>query len=244
MSLSSREEALAGPRGPARWIAAAWAAVLSVVAWHHIPLASASHTHTGSSQFHIATIHSNDGTSTTPGGQDEQYCIQSQTPAINGTQMADFIQSTLSNQPGKMWDGAANWRVDLWRTQKACNEYDSATRSTIEIEYQLKDDWWEVSMCGGSYSCVVADKPVWDSVGGHTHYQWMYAYLQTEHVSGYDTPARRTINRMTGHMWGLQSGTDCAVESVMHSGCPSTLWYPTAADLAAVTRVADRTNTY
>ncbi|HYO51654.1 hypothetical protein [Archangium sp.] len=248
----SLKEAAASPRGTSPWIFVAWAAVLAVVAARNMPVAHASHSHTGSNQLHISTIHGNDGTSTSPGGQDEQYCAMSHTSAVSSTWLGDNVQDTLINYPGNMWDGAANWRVDLWRTQKACNEYDSATRGTIEIEYYVKEDWWDVELCQGYYSCVVADNGVWDSVGGHTHYKWMYVRYQLEHI--YNTTAerkRKFINHETGHVLGLRDpagqGTDCAVTSVMHNdlyGCGYSVWYPTSSDLAAVTRVADRTNTY
>jgi hypothetical protein len=233
-----------------RWIVMGWAAVLGVVAFRHLPVAWASHSHTGSNQIHIATIHGNNGTSTSPGSEDEQYCVQSHTATIDGTQMANFIENTLAKTTGAKWDGAAGWRVDLWRTQKFCTQYDSATRGTIEIEYHIKDDWWEISLCQGSYSCVVGDNPVWDSAGGHTHYKWMYSYLQTEHVWDYNNRTRNFINHESGHILGLKdpdgSSTYCQ-DSVMHNnlyGCPSQVYYPTANDLAAVTRIADRANTW
>lgn len=255
MSIPPQEEAAANPRGTSRWIFVAWAAVLSVVAVRHMPVmpvAHASHSHTGSNQIHIATIHGNNGTSTGPGSQDEQFCPMSHTSAVSSTWLGDAVQNTLTKQPGYMWDGAAGWRVDLWRTQKACNEYDAATRNTIEIEYYTKEDWWDVELCQGYYSCVVADNAVWDSVGGHTHYNWMYVRFQLEHI--YNTSVdrqRKFINHETGHVLGLRDpagqGTDCSVVSVMHNdlyGCNYSVWYPTSSDLAAVTRVADRTNTY
>lgn len=246
MSPHSPEAVAASPRGTRRWIFMAWAAVLTVVAVRNIPVAQASHSHTGSTQIHIATIHGNNGTSTGPGDQDEQYCAMSHTSTVSSAWLADNVKDTLTNYPGYMWDGAANWRVDLWRTSKFCNEYDSTSRADIEVEYYIKEDWPEVSLCGSYYSCVVADNPVWD--GYHTHYKWMYVRFQKEHV--YNTTLdrkRKFINHETGHVLGLRdpSGTDCSVVSVMHNdlyGCSYSVWYPTSADLASVTRVADRTN--
>jgi hypothetical protein len=249
MSPHPREEVPASPRGTPRWIALAWAAVLAVVAWHHIPKAHANHTHTGSNQLHIATIHGNNGTSTTPGDQDEQFCVQSRTASIDGTRMATFIDETLTKL-STIWDGTASWRVDLWRTAKSCVDYDSATRATIEYEYHIKDDWYEVSLCGGYYSCVVFDNAVYD--GSHTHYKWGYSYLQTEHVNGYDTRARKFINHETGHILGLKDPdyNGHCMNSVMHNdlyssmGCTDPVWYPTSSDKSSVTRIADRTNTW
>jgi hypothetical protein len=248
MSPHSPKEVPASSRGTYRWIAMAWVAVLTVVAWRHIPVAYAYHTHTGSNQIHISTIHGNNGTSTSPGSEDEQYCIQSHTATIDGTRMANFIEETLAKL-STIWDGTASWRVDLWRTAKFCNQYDSTTRATIGIEYHIKDDWWEISLCGGYYSCVVGDNPVWDSVGGHTHYKWMYSYLQTEHVWDYNSRTRKFINHETGHILGLKDPdySGHCMDSVMHNdlyNCPSTVWYPTSGDKSSVTRIADRTNTW
>ncbi len=251
MSLHSLEKAIPGPRGLPRWVAVGWVAVLAVVAWHRIPVALASHSHTGSTQSHISTIHGNNGTSTTPGSLDEQYCIQSHTSTIGYTQMANFIEETLVKMGATyVWDGTAGWRVDLWRASPACNQIPSTTRAGIGTEYHVNTDWTNIPLCGTYYSCVVHDNPVYDSTGGHTHYRWMYSYLQAEHVSGFDTRARRFINHETGHVLGLRDpsgyGTDCS-ESVMHNvlyGCPSTVWYPTASDKAAVTRIADYANTW
>jgi hypothetical protein len=249
MSPPSREKAPVS-RTP-RWIALAWVAVMAVVAWHHIPVATANHTHTGSNQLHIATIHGNNGTSTTPGDQDEQYCVQSHTASIDGTRMFNFIEETLAKMgSGYIWDGTAGWRVDLWRTSKFCNGYDTATRGTIEYEYHVKDDWWEVSLCQGAYSCVVFDNGVFD--GYHTHYKWGYSYLQTEHVWDYNNRTRKFINHETGHILGLKDPDyyGHCMNSVMHNdlyasmGCTDPTWYPTANDKNSVTRIADRTNTW
>jgi hypothetical protein len=246
MSPHSREEVPASPRGTPRWIAMAWLAVLSVVAYHHMPVAQANHPHPA--RAHISTIHGNDG-SGGPGSQDEQYCIQSQSSAINGYQLGDFIQETLTKLDFSIiWDGSANWRVDLWRTAKLCNEYDSATRGTIEIEYQMKDSWAEIPTCYPNYSCVVFDNGVVDSVDGHTHYKWAYSYLRRDHAGNYDTRARKFINHETGHVLGLADpryNGDCPY-SVMHNdlyssmGCTHTVYHPTTNDFSSVIKVADR----
>jgi len=244
------QEAGPPPHSP-RWIAMAWVAVLSVVAWRHVPVAHASHSHTGSTQLHISTIHGNNGTATTPGSLDEQYCIQSHTSTISQTQMANFIEETLVKMgTASMWDSTNNWKVDLWRATPACNLIDSTARASIGTEYHINTDWTNIPLCGTYYSCVVHDNPVYDATGGHTHYKWMYSYLQAEHVNGYGTRARKFINHETGHVLGLKDpagyGTDCQ-DSVMHNdlyGCPSTVWYPTANDRAAVTRIGNYQNTW
>lgn len=251
MSPPPQEKTAASARGVPRWIATAWAGVLAVVAWHHLPVAQANHTHTGGTQLHIATIHGNNGTSTTPGDQDEQYCVQSHTARINGTQMANFIEETLAKlATANIWDGTANWRVNLWRMAKSCSEYDSATRGTIEYEYHINDDWPDVSLCGTSYSCVVFENAAFD--GYHTHYKWGYSYLQTEHVSDYNERTRKFINHETGHILGLKDPDyyGHCMNSVMHNnlyasmGCTDPVWYPTASDKSSIVRIADRTNTW
>ncbi|MCY1076651.1 hypothetical protein [Archangium lansingense] len=250
MNSPSRDEAPPEHRRTPRWSAVAWVAVLSVVAWRHIPLAHASHSHNGSYQVHLSTIHDNNGTSTMPGSLDEQYCILSLTSSVDGTRMAGFIEETLAKLDFSLvWDGTGNWRVDLWRAAKLCNQYDSATRATIGIEYHIADSW--ASQCGGDiYSCVVQDNPVVDPVNGHTHFKWMYSYLKAQHVSGYDTRARKFINHETGHILGLKDPGyygDC-MNSVMHNdlyssmGCTDPVWYPTTSDFTSVKKIQDRTN--
>jgi hypothetical protein len=221
--------------------------VLSVVAWQFIPKAHANHTHTGSYQIHISTIHGNNG-SGAAGDLDEQYCVQSNTGSVDVTRMGSFIQETLTAMGSSyVWDGTAGWRVDLWRAPAPCNQLDSVTRSKIGTEFQIGDSW---SQCGAGYSCVVHDKAVFD--GYHTHYAWMYSYLKTSHVSGYDTRARKFINHETGHVLGLKdpSYNGHCMNSVMHNdlyssmGCTDPVWYPTANDKNSVVRIADRTNTW
>ncbi len=246
MSPPSREEVPASPRGTPRWIALAWMAVLTVIAFHHIPVANANHPHPARS--HISTIHGNNG-SGGPGDQDEQYCIQSHTSAVSGASLGSFIQETLTALDASViWDGTAGWRVDLWRTSKLCNEYDTATRGTIEIEYQMKDSWADVPMCYPNYSCVVKDNGVVDSVDGHTHYKWAYVYLRRDHAGNFDTRARKLINHETGHVLGLADprwNGDCPY-SVMHNdlyssmGCTNPVWHPTSNDFSSVTKIADR----
>ena len=98
-----------------------------------------------------------------------------------------------------------------------------------------KEDWWDVALCQGYYSCVVADNAVWDSVGGHTHYNWMYVRFQLEHI--YNTTVerqRKFINHETGHVLGLRdppARAPTARHSVMHNdlyGCNYSVWYPTS----------------
>ncbi|SEL75114.1 hypothetical protein SAMN05444354_10899 [Stigmatella aurantiaca] len=249
MNSPSHAESLSRRRLP-RWIALGWVSVLSFVAWRHVPLAQASHSHNGSYQVHISTIHGNDGTSTTPGPQDEQYCILPLTAAVNATQIANLIEETLAKMgAGQMWDGTGAWRVDLWRAAKFCNQYDSATRATIGIEYQIADSW--ASVCGGDlYSCVVQSNPVVDPVNGHTHFKWMYSHLKAQHLSTDVTRARKFINHETGHVLGLKdpSGPNDCSHSVMHNdlysnyGCLDKVWYPTPNDVASVTKIQDRRN--
>ena len=227
-----------------RWIATAWTAVMVVIAAHHLPKAWASHSYTGSTQSHLASVHWNDGTSTSAGSQDEEYCIQSYTANVDGTRMAGFIEETLAKLSSTyIWDGTANWRVDFWRKSSFCLQYDTATRNTIESEFRIADSWTE---CGAGYSCVLKFGPVTDPVNGHTHYKYANAQFVASHVWGYDTRARKFINHETGHILGLADpGSTGCMESVMHNdlyGCPSTIWYPSSSDKGSVTKVADRTN--
>jgi hypothetical protein len=99
MSSPFLKEAAASPRGTRHWLFVAWGAVLAVVAARHIPVAYASHSHTGSNQLHIATIHGNNGTSTSPGDQDEQYCAMTHTSTVSSAWLADNVQDTLINYP-------------------------------------------------------------------------------------------------------------------------------------------------
>jgi hypothetical protein len=229
----------------ARFIFAVTAIAMGVVVAAH-----ASHSHTGSVQLHISTIHDNNGTSTSPGSLDEEFCVESHTGAVSTYAIGNFVQQVLTNRPGKQWDGTANWRVDLWRTAKACSGYTSAERAAIEVEYHVADAWPNVSLCGNTtYSCTVLSKPTLDPLSKHTHYDWAVVHFQTRHVSGLDERARNFINHETGHVLGLRDprfAGDC-MESVMHNGLYNCtqfnyVTYPTANDLASVARVSARTN--
>ncbi|HEY5927298.1 MAG TPA: hypothetical protein VIV11_36675 [Kofleriaceae bacterium] len=228
-----------------RFMLPALALLLLIVA-----VAGASHSHNGSVQLHISTIHDNNGTSTAPGSLDEEYCIQSHTSEVSTTALGDYIETMLTKRPGKHWDGAASWRVDLWRTAKPCNQYTSAERAAIEVEYHVATAWPSVPLCGNTtYSCTVLSKPTLDPLKKHQHYDWAVIHFQSRHVRGLDERARNFINHETGHVLGLADprwAGDCS-ESVMHNalyGCNQFAYvtYPTASDLASVARIAARQN--
>jgi hypothetical protein len=214
-------------------------------------VANANHSHNGWTQLHVSTIHDNNGTATTPGSQDERYCVQSWTGAVSTSALATFIEDVLTKRTGKMWDGAADWKVDLWRVPQRCSDIPQAERATIPLEYHVADAWPNVPLCGNTtYSCTVLSKPTMDPLGKHQHYDWAVVYFQARHVSALDERARNFINHETGHMLGLADpagfGTDCR-ESVMHNalyGCNQFAYvtYPTALDLASVRRIAYRQN--
>lgn len=214
-------------------------------------VAHANHSHNGWSQLHVATIHDNNGTATTPGSLDETYCVQSYTGAVSTAALGDYIEQVLTKRPGKQWDGAADWKVDLWRMPKKCSDYPRAERAKIPLEYHVADAWPNVPLCGNTrFSCTVLQKPTMDVTGKHQHYDWAVVYFQASHVAKLDERARNFINHETGHMLGLADpagfGTDCR-ESVMHNalyGCNQFAYvtYPTASDLASVRRIAYRQN--
>lgn len=227
-----------------RHLPAVLATSLVVVAAH------ASHSHNGAVQLHVATIHDNNGTATTPGTLDEEYCVQSHTSEVDTTTFATFIENVLTKRPGQHWDGAASWLVDLWRTPKRCDQYPVAERAGIEIEYHVANAWPNVPLCGNTqYSCTVLSKPTFDPVGKHQHYAWAVVHFQSRHVRALDERARNFINHETGHVLGLADprfAGDCE-ESVMHNAlynCTKYAYvtYPTARDLATVARVARRQN--
>jgi hypothetical protein len=234
-----------------RWIFAAWLAVAAVVAWRHVPVAYASHSHNGWEQKHISTMHANNGTSTAPGSQDEEWCLQMHTTAASATTLSNRLQETLTQLAfNQIWDGTGDWNVDIWRKPLQCSQYAQAERSTIEIEYHVRESW--TAECGGSiYSCVVFDAPENDPTGDHQHFKWVYSYLKLEHVNGDITRARKFINHETGHILGLmdpQYWGHCS-ESVMHNdlyreaaGCTSPIWYPSASDFTSVKKIIARTN--
>lgn len=213
-------------------------------------VAQASHSHNGWLQLHISTIHDNNGTATGPGTLDEEYCIQSHTADVTTTALGDFIENVLTKRPGQHWDGAAEWRVDLWRMPKRCDEYPRAARAAIEVEYHVANAWPTVPLCGNTvYSCTVLSKPTLDVTGKHQHYDWAVIHFQSRHVRALDERARNFINHETGHVVGLADprfAGDCE-ESVMHNAlynCNQFAYvtYPTARDLASVMRVAKRQN--
>jgi hypothetical protein len=223
---------------------------VSAIAMCIVVAAHASHSHTGSVQLHISTIHDNNGTSTAPGSLDEQFCVESHTSEVSTSAIGDFVQNVLTMRPGRQWDGAASWRVDLWRTAKPCSQYTSAERAAIEVEYHVATAWPNVPLCGNTtYSCTVLSKPTLDPLSKHTHYDWAVVHFQSRHVRALDERARNFINHETGHVLGLADprfSGDC-MESVMHNGlygCTqyNYVTYPTASDLASVARVAARTN--
>jgi hypothetical protein len=232
-----------------RWILAGWLAIAIAGVYRFTPVAKASHSHTGSYQIHLANMHNNTVSSTGPGAYDEQYCIVSYS-SLSPTTAANFIQETLTALDSSIiWDGTGNYRIDLWRTQKFCDQYTQSERDTIEIEYRIKDYW--TAECGGDiYSCVRQAGPLVDPVSGHTHFRWINSLLKTSHISGLNTRARAFINHETGHIWGLRDPSyygDCT-HSVMHNflysslGCTDAVWYPTSSDFTSVRSVMDRTN--
>jgi hypothetical protein len=239
-----------------RWLLAGWMATAALVGYRVMPTANASHPHTGWDQKHIATIHDNNGPAgggSGPGTMDEQYCIMSETSAMPASTIAPFIEETLAKLSFDIvWDGAADWRVDLWRTQKFCNEYGTTARDEIEFEFRIRESW--ASLCGGEqYACVTSVYPVTDSSGAHQHYKWMNAHLKREQLAalGSTDRARKFINHETGHLLGLRDPTsygECS-HSVMHNnlyyypyGCTDPVWHPTASDFTSVRSVANRTN--
>ena len=214
------------------------------------PGAIASHSHDGFNQLHISTIHDNSVLAGGPGPLDEQYCVQSYTSGLSSAALAGYIEDVLTRRPGQQWDGAAGYRVDLWRTPKLCEQYTPDERAKIGIEYQVADAWPNVPLCGNTqYSCTVLSKPTLDGSGQHQHYDWAVVHFQKRHVAGLDSRARNFINHETGHVLGLADprfAGDCE-ESVMHNGlygCTQYAYvvYPTARDLASVTRIADCAN--
>ncbi|WP_240359221.1 hypothetical protein [Pyxidicoccus trucidator] len=238
-----------------RWLLAGWMATAAFVGFRFVPAANASHTHTGWDQKHIATIHGNDGPAgggSGPGSLDEEYCIMSETSAMPASTIAPFIQETLAALSfDTIWDGSADWRVDLWRTQKYCNEYSTADRNRIEIEYRVRETW--ASVCGGDiYACVTSVSPVTDSSGAHQHYKYMNVHLKREQMAalGSTTRARKFINHETGHVLGLRDPEyyGHCMHSVMHNnlysslGCTDPVWHPTPSDFASVRSIANRTN--
>lgn len=230
-----------------RWILAGWIAIAVVAAIRLTPVANASHSHTGWDQRHISTIHTA-SSGTTPGSQDEEYCVVSFTSSLSASTFAPFLQETLTGLDFSIiWDGTGDWKIDLWRKAKWCNQYTTAERDTIEIEYRIADSWSE---CGAGFSCVVSVAPVQDSSGQHQHYRWMNSLLKTSHVSGLDTRARAFINHESGHLFGLRDpeyNGDC-MHSVMHNflysqlGCTDPVWYPTSSDFTSVKSIMSRTN--
>jgi hypothetical protein len=227
------------------WILSALIALASVNV-----IARAHHSHDGWLQLHIATMHDNNGTATTPGTLDEEYCIQSHTADVSTTALGNFIENVLTKRPGQQWDGAADWRVDLWRTAKPCDQYPPTERAAIEIEYHVADAWPNVPLCGNTvYSCTVLSKPILDVTGKHQHYEWAVVHFQSRHVRALDERARNFINHESGHIFGLADprfAGDCE-ESVMHNAlynCNQYAYvtYPTALDLASVMRIAKRLN--
>lgn len=213
-------------------------------------VAHASHSHNGWYQLHISTMHDNNGTATSPGTLDEEYCVQSHTAAVTTTALGDFIETVLVKRPGQHWDGAASWKVDLWRKAKRCSDYPIAERAAIEIEYHVADAWPNVPLCGNTtYSCTVLSKPTYDPSGKHQHFDWAVIHFQARHVRALDERARNFVNHETGHVLGLADPRypgDCQ-ESVMHNAlynCNQFAYvtYPTARDLTSVARIANRQN--
>jgi len=222
------------------FLAAALAIAGAATAW-------ASHPHRGIDQLHISTIHDNSVSSTGPGHDDEEYCIQSHTSTVSSSAFARFVEKVLTGYPGHMWDGAANHRVDLWRTANFCDAYDAARRRYIEIEYLVQDRWPNVPLCGDTqFSCTTLEDPRWDPTGGHTHYRKSVIHFQARHVSALDDRARSFVNHETGHALGLRDPEfpgDCA-DSVMHNQFYNCAYNnaPTASDLASVLNIALRRN--
>lgn len=249
------ETPLASRPRASRWLLAGWMATAAFVGYRVMPTANASHSHTGWDQIHISTIHDNNGPAgggSGPGTLDELYCVMSETSAMPVSTIGPFIQQTLTQLAvDKIWDGSADWRVDLWRAQKACNEYTTTERNNIGIEYRIRETW--AATCGGDiYACVTAANPVTDASGRHQHYKWMNAHLKREQMAalGSTDRARKFINHETGHLLGLRdpSGPGDCMHSVMHNnlysnyGCTDPVWHPTTSDFASVRSIANRTN--
>jgi len=190
------------------------ALALVLAPWAALPLRSsrAAHPHVQSSGNHLWMLHYD---SAGHGTWDEDICAESYAPTITDSQLSNRLGYLLGN-----WDGAGNWRVDIWRTALNCGSY--AGQTWIDI-YAYAYDY---GGCGQS-SYVFLYNPVYYGV---PHKADADIYFNECNIRYDNSSMRSTINHEFGHVLGLSDPYDgnCGpgpTPSVMHQytyyGCPS-----------------------
>jgi hypothetical protein len=239
---------------PPRWIPLGWASAFLLALLVAAPPAEAAHRHVPDENGyvpHLNEMHWASAGDNGPGGNDEQYCVQSHDTSVVGhTTARNFVRETLVGLDfDKIWDGTGNWKIDLWYTQNPCSSYSGSTRESIEIEYHYGHNWNFIPTCGGTYgyyNCVEFAQPTYNSTYGHYDYTKGKVYLVFSSGGQLNTRGRAFINHETGHIWGLKDPNysgHCPTPSIMHGtavgyGCTNwTAWYPSQYDFASVKTV-------
>lgn len=236
---------------PARPTPLSWVAVLImslVVATFQASPASASGSHSGWDQPHLADMHT-----WTPyhGIEDEEFCVHiiggaTHSYALSRVKYALFSTGTPSWHLMTKSDGTTDARIDIRPMDEPCSSYGDR-RAQIDYEYWVRPNNVVVPACGAdNVSCVTFDVQTRAASGSHVHYEWGYVHMDADHLG-----SNTLINHETGHIFGLMDG---GPNVSYHGGCPSSimhlayygcsgnagLYKPTDGDISSIRTVANR----
>lgn len=243
-----------------QWLRAAWVGLLSLCLLATGAAAGrADHPHPNDGdQLHLNFMHLN---SAGYGSYDETYCYLSWDPNTSDATVRGYVERAVTRGTLPRWDGlhradgTADWRVDMYVTQRACDQYTPQQRLTIEIEFWAfrtprQDPRNLQAPCGGADGISCADfdyeYPRWRQ-GGHTphqDYQFVYIHLDLDEL---ERSGDALVNHELGHAFGLADrgsyGDYRCPGSIMHNGfygCSYPSSAPSNLDINSARAVANR----
>ena len=169
---------------------------------------------------------------------DEDFCTQigRGDGALTEARLRNIVDDALLWQ-GTRWDGAGNWRLDLYHTASNCFDPIYGDRSSIEIQYRTYKTQTDGKWCADGTSCVSHYNQI-ASGTGHTDYRNEVVWLDQDHATYPQYWARHLISHETGHVVGFRDPNyhgDCSSPaSIMHIpayGCADPGSGPTVNDL-------------
>jgi hypothetical protein len=208
-----------------RWIALAWFITFGLAITIASPAAEAYHHEHDYERVHQKLIHF---AATGHTEYDEDYCAQVvQTDgALSWSAFRDRLNYALLNQDPRHWDGAGNWKLDMYPTAYWCSYY--ADISWIEVRNRSYKYSHPDKPCADGISCVSHRNQVWTQVPtGVNHYDYLNedAYFDEDDLTYTEYSWRLIINHEYGHVVGFSKPAwgDCR-NSVVHliqaNGCP------------------------
>lgn len=231
-----------GSFGIPGWILIAWFIVFGLCVTIATPTVNALHHDHGNPRLHNKQIHyAASGHSSV----DEDFCTQVENGSgISESTLRSRVDDALLYQSAH-WDGAGNWRIDMYHTASNCFDPIYGDRSAIEFQFRTHEVPTGGKWCGDGYSCVSHYNAV-DSGFGHNDYLNEVAFLEQDHVTGTQYTWRQIVSHETGHMVGFRDpdyyGHCHSSLSIMHIpwyGCPDPGTGPTSADLSTLVHIMD-----